>query len=107
MCVGSQPAKSLGGGPGQGLWPCKCSTGLSAKAVYECPSTIPNSVPTASVMAKPIPNVASVGCDVIFRVDHQFLSQYRCVSCDQLLEESEKTTRICIFCQYDVVRGSK
>jgi len=42
-----------------------------------------------------------------FSVDHQFLLQHRCVSCDQLLEESEKTTGICIFCQYDIVRGSK
>jgi hypothetical protein len=42
-----------------------------------------------------------------FSVDHGLLLQEKCVSCDHFLEESEKTTNICVFCQYDLVKGSK
>jgi hypothetical protein len=40
-------------------------------------------------------------------VDHELLLQEKCVSCEHLLEESEKTTGICVFCQYDIVKGSR
>jgi predicted Zn-ribbon and HTH transcriptional regulator len=42
-----------------------------------------------------------------FTVDHELLLDSKCASCGHLLEESEKTAGICIFCQYDIVRGSK
>ena len=42
-----------------------------------------------------------------FSIDHDLLLQTKCASCDNLLEEYEKTTGICIFCQYDIVRGTK
>ena len=42
-----------------------------------------------------------------FSVDHELLLSERCGSCDNLLEEPEKTTGICVFCQYDIVKGNK
>lgn len=42
-----------------------------------------------------------------FIVDHELLGEEKCVSCNHLLEESEKTTGICTFCQYDIVKTSK
>ena len=41
-----------------------------------------------------------------FSVDHELLVQERCVLCDHFLEECEKTTDICVFCQYDLVKGN-
>ena len=42
-----------------------------------------------------------------FTVDHGLLLDSKCSSCDHLLEESEKAKGICIFCQYDIMRGNK
>lgn len=40
-------------------------------------------------------------------VKHEFVLNEKCPSCDNILEESEKTTGICVFCQYDIVKGTK
>jgi hypothetical protein len=42
-----------------------------------------------------------------FSIDHEFLSEGICQSCHDVLDESEKTTGICVFCLYDLVRGTR
>jgi hypothetical protein len=39
-----------------------------------------------------------------FSIDHQFLSEAICQSCNNILDESEKTTGICIHRMYDIVK---
>ena len=40
-------------------------------------------------------------------VAHESLLEEKCVACDNFLEESEKTTGICVFCQYNLLEDSK
>jgi hypothetical protein len=42
-----------------------------------------------------------------FSIDHESLLQSKCASCSDLLEESEKTSGVCMFCQYNIMSGDK
>ncbi len=42
-----------------------------------------------------------------FSINHEFLLEAKCQSCHNTLEESEKTTGICLFCLYDIVKGTR
>jgi hypothetical protein len=41
-----------------------------------------------------------------FSIDHEFLSEAKWQSCQNILEESEETG-ICVFCLYDIAKGTR